>query len=150
MTNLNFFLLIISTLFIFRCSTNNVLQADYKGNDGIILENSGDISNFKFDRYKLNNMEVTGDSLIITVSYSGGCREHIFALIAKSYFGDSSTPKAELVLSHDNKLDPCEAYPTEDQVFNLLPLKYEYIKIFGNESGKISLILDEKEVMYKL
>lgn len=149
MKNINIIFMLLSILFVFQCSTNNILQTEYKGADGIILGSTDDIANFKFDPYKLNEISVTGDSIIINWSYSGGCRDHELNLIAKDFFGDSSTPKATLLLSHNSNLDPCERYITENYTFNLLPLKYEFIKLFGTENGSISLVLEEKDVTYK-
>ena len=135
-------------LFVFECSTNNILQTEYKGTDGIILADNDDIEGFKFDRYRLNEISIDGDSIEINLSYSGGCRDHVFKLIAKNYFGDSTVPEAELDLSHNSNFDPCEAFPTEMQIFNLLPLKNEFIRIFDKETGSIRLVLEDKEVVY--
>ncbi len=148
MKTINLVFTILTLLFLIQCTTNNILQSEYVGADGIILGNIGNTGSFKFDSYSLNDIKIVGDSMIINLSYSGGCRDHEFYLIAKNYFGNSDSPKAELVLSHDNKMDPCEAYPTEDHTFVLLPLKYEYNKKFGKETGKILLVLDEKEIEY--
>jgi len=133
---------------VLQCSSNKILQSEYKGTDGIILGKGEKIEFYKFNRYKLNEIKVVRDSIIINLSYSGGCRDHVFNLIANNYFGDSTEPHAKLVLSHDNKMDPCEAYLTEKQFFNLLPLKYEYMKLFGKEIGSIRLVLEEREVVY--
>ncbi len=149
MKNSNFAIVIISLLFVFQCSTNSILQNEYESPDGIILDNNDNTGSFKFDSYKLNDIKIVGDSIKINISYSGGCREHKFRLIAKNYFGDSNSPKAELVLSHNSNMDPCEAYPTEEHTFVLLPLKYEFYKMYGMESGEIRLMLEEKEVWYR-
>ena len=51
---------------------------------------------------------VVGDSLFLTVSYSGGCEEHTFAL------GHAETESTvDLWLTHDAHGDACEAYLTE-------------------------------------
>jgi hypothetical protein len=134
--------------FVIQCSTNNILQNEYVGIDGIILSNKNNTGSFKLDRYRLNDIKIMGDSIVINVSYSGGCRDHEFNLIAKNYFGDTNLPKTELVLSHNSNMDPCEAYPTEEYIFVLSPLKYEFYRMFGKKTGSIRLILDEREIVY--
>jgi len=144
----NFIIIVILLSFVIQCSTNNILHNEYLGSDGIILGDKENTESLKFDRYRLNDIEIIGDSIVINLSYSGGCREHEFRLIAQKYFGESDIPKAELVLSHNSNFDPCEAYLTEEYKFVLLPLKFEYYKKFGKESGSIRLVLDEREVIY--
>lgn len=144
----NFLILAISAFFLFQCSTNNILQNEYLGSDGIILGDNVNTESFQYDRYNLNDIKIVGDAVQLDISYSGGCRDHEFKLIAKNYLGESNSPKAQLVLSHNNNMDPCEAYPTENHSFVLLPLKYEFYKIFGKETGSIRLVLEEKEVVY--
>jgi len=141
-------ILILSLLFVLQCSNNNILLDEYDGTDGIILGENENTESFKFDRYKLNDIKIVGDSISINLSYSGGCRNHVFNLIAKNYFGDTASPIAELHLSHNSNFDPCDQYVTEDCTFNLLPLKYEFIKMHGVKTGSIRLVLEEKEVVY--
>ena len=132
-----------------QCSSNKILQKEYNGSDGIILGESVNIESFKFDRYNLNDIKVAGDSLVINLSYSGGCRDHEFALIAEEYFVESPKIETKLILSHISNFDPCEQYITKDYTFNLLPLKYKYIETYGNETGSIRLVLEEQKVEYK-
>ncbi len=148
MKNISFYLMIFSLFFVTNCSQNKIIQKQYLGENGILLKNKADSKKLKFDRYRFNDFKIFRDSLKINVSYSGGCREHQFKLVAKNYFGDSTSPNAELILSHNSNMDPCEAYLTEEYSFILLPLQYEYIKKFGKESGEILLVLDEKEIEY--
>lgn len=145
---MNCFFITTLLVFVVKCSTNNILLEEYVGTDGIILGESNNTDIYKFDRYNLNDLKIIEDSIILNVSFSGGCREHEFKLIAKDYFGDSKSPKAKLLLSHNSNFDPCERYITDERSFNLLPLKYEFIKMLGTEHGTIRLLLDEKEVVY--
>lgn len=141
-------MIILSLLLMFGCASKNTFKKEYLLSDGVVLENNKIMESFKFDRYQLNNVKIVGDSIIINLSYSGGCRQHEFNLIAQNYFGDTELPEVKLILAHDNKLDPCEAYLTKDHSFNLLPLKYEFFKLFGEKSGSIQLRLEDRNVNY--
>jgi len=144
------YLFLFSILLIFsQCSTNNTLQNDYVQPNAIILGDSNNFISFKFDSYRLNNLKIENDSLIISLSYGGGCQDHVFNLIAKNYFIDGDKTTAELLLSHDSNQDICEAFVTEKLAFNLIPLKLEYIDSYGSESGTIRLLLEDKEVLYR-
>jgi len=145
---INFVIVIISLFFVFQCTTNNILQNEYLSSDGIVLGDKENTESLKFDHYNLNDIKIVGDSIKINISYSGGCREHEFKLIAQNCFEEDDSPKAKLVLSHNSNSDPCERYITEEHSFNLLPLKYKYYKKFKKELGEIQLVLKEKEIEY--
>jgi hypothetical protein len=57
-----------------------------------------------------------GDSLLVRVQYSGGCREHAFALNHQEF----APMGAELWLEHDDRDDACEALVT-DWILRPLP-----------------------------
>jgi hypothetical protein len=141
-------ILVLCILFLFQCASQKYIEETYSREDGIILANKKSIESYKFDRYTLNDIRVNENYITVNVSFSGGCRNHVFNLIAKEYFGDSSRPEVKLVLSHDSNFDPCESYVTEDHIFSVLPLKYAFIKSFEKESGSILLILEENELVY--
>ncbi len=64
------------------------------------------------DDYELGAVAVAGDTLTVTVSYSGGCRTHRFTLVAAEGFLESDPVQLDATIAHDADGDPCEAYPT--------------------------------------
>ncbi len=71
------------------------------------------------DNYRFNSAEIDGDTLIISVSYSGGCEDHEFTLAWDGAWAKSNPPQATLNLYHESNDDPCEAFPTEELQFDL-------------------------------
>ena len=101
----------------------------------------GSIADRQSDPFDLNSAEVSGDILTISVSFGGGCRNHVFVLTAAGFFLESSPVQLPMVLTHDDHDDPCEAYPTENRRFDLTPIKERYRTAYGQDSGSVRLLL---------
>ncbi|MXY97908.1 MAG: hypothetical protein F4Z29_09195, partial [Gemmatimonadetes bacterium] len=96
---------------------------------GNVVFSPGDVrstTQWGTDDYELNAAAVRGDTLAVTVSYSGGCRAHLFTLVAAEAFMESDPVQLAAAIVHDADGDPCEAYPTEDYHFILDPVKARY------------------------
>ncbi|MDE2728790.1 MAG: hypothetical protein OXI19_12270 [Gemmatimonadota bacterium] len=112
---------------------------------GTVVFVSGDIrstTQWGTDDYELNAAAVRGDTLAVSVSYSGGCRAHRFTLVAAEAFMESDPVQLDVAIAHDADGDPCEAYPTEDYHFILDPIKARYKALYGSGAGTIVLGLD--------
>ena len=100
--------------------------------------------NAPHDPFIFNDAKLKSNFLILNVSYSGGCEEHVFELIASSFM-ESYPVQVNIVLSHEDNDDLCEAWITEETMFNLLPLKVAYKNQYNENSGKIILNLENWE-----
>ncbi len=94
------------------------------------------------DKYQLDTATLEGDTLVVTVSYGGGCKEHLFALDASRAFMESDPVQLQVSLRHDAKGDPCQRWVTEDYTFDLSPLETRYQEAYGQDSGTIILQLE--------
>ena len=94
------------------------------------------------DDYVLNSATITGDTLTISVSYSGGCRTHVFTLVIAASFVESSPVRLPAVLRHDANGDTCEAFPTASYAFDLALVRARYRAIYGPGAGRVALQLD--------
>lgn len=74
------------------------------------------------DPVYLHNLTLEGDCLKLKVSFSGGCRNHIFELV-KLDEEEEEEGIAVLGLRHDAKGDICEAALTMDLSFDVSSLK---------------------------
>jgi hypothetical protein len=93
------------------------------------------------DHFVFNSVKLRQDLLILNVSYGGGCEEHEFVLIATSFM-ESNPVQVNVVLSHEDNDDPCDAWITEELVFSLLPLKKAWQDQYNKISGKIIINLE--------
>lgn len=95
------------------------------------------------DVFELNEAAITGDKLAVKVSYSGGCRDHMFTLVASGAFMESDPVQLDVALAHNANDDSCEAWITEGYLFDLAPIKALYQKSYRQDSGTIVLQLKD-------
>ena len=95
------------------------------------------------DAYQLNAAVIMGDTLTISVSYSGGCETHHFTLVATDVFLESYPVQLGASLAHDANGDSCERWVTEDWDFDLTPIKRLYQDAYLEDAGTIILLLNE-------
>ena len=103
----------------------------------------GSVNRFGNDDFALNSASITEDTLEISVSYSGGCKEHKFTLIVSEEFLESFPVQLHASLAHNGMGDSCEAYPTEIYHFDLTPIKTMYQEAYRVEEGTIVLRLKD-------
>ena len=102
------------------------------------------------DEYVLNTAAITGDTLELSISYSGGCKNHEFTLVCSRGFKESDPVQLGVSLAHNANNDPCEAFPTETYHFDLTPIKTVYQTAYQQESGAIILLLkDAPNLVYE-
>ncbi|MCY3771511.1 MAG: hypothetical protein OXG98_05780 [Gemmatimonadetes bacterium] len=109
---------------------------------GIVVFSPGNVDSatqWGTDDFELNAASIKGDTLAVSVSYSGGCRAHRFTLVAAEVFKESDPVQLDVAIAHDGDGDPCEAYPTEDYHFILDPIKARYKASYGAGAGTIVL-----------
>ncbi len=87
---------------------------------------------------------IEDDFITIPVAYSGGCATHTFTLYADADLspalcGPTLCPQ-DLHLIHTHPDDLCDAYPMEEKVFDLRPLKQKYIDA-GVTTGSVDLVI---------
>ena len=112
---------------------------------GVLVFSSGDVrttTQWGTDDYALNTAVVRGDTLAVSVSYSGGCETHRFTLVAAEVLTASDPVQFDAALAHEANGDACEAYLTEDYHFLLNPLKVRYKSVYGTGPGTLVLALD--------
>ena len=94
------------------------------------------------DDVMINDVSIVNNKLVLNVSYSGGCKEHLFKLIASDSWLESYPVQTPILLSHDANNDNCEAFITETLSFNLLPLKERYQELYKESSATIKLRIE--------
>ena len=95
------------------------------------------------DAYVINAATVEADTLRVNVSYSGGCETHAFTLVAEPMFLESFPVQQRVSIAHNANGDTCEAWITEDHIFDLTPIKEAYQKGYRTDTGTIVLRLKD-------
>lgn len=119
-------------------SSSDAPYPPYRGQ--VVVEGSGAM--LGNDAFVLNEAAITGDTLTISASYSGGCRAHAFTLVIAASFAESSPVQLAAVLRHQANGDPCEAFPTETYAFDLALVRTRYREAYGPGPGKVALQID--------
>ena len=103
------------------------------------------------DEYELDAAAIMGDTLVVTVSYGGGCEDHLFALDASAAFAESDPVQLAVALAHNANGDACQRWVTQDYLFNLAPLKARYQEEYQQDAGAIVLRLEgiASELVYE-
>ena len=107
----------------------------------VFIGDAGD--RFGTDEYTLNSATITDDTLNISVSYSGGCKDHQFTLVVSETFLESFPVQLHASIAHNANGDTCEAYPTDNYRFDLTPIKKMYQKAYQQEAGTLILRLKD-------
>jgi hypothetical protein len=88
------------------------------------------LSHNRIDGFGIDSSIVAGDTLLVYVNYSGGCREHDYFLFGTTGLEESIMPMVQAVLIHDGHADFCEAFLHRTLRFDLLPVR----QMVGNVS----------------
>lgn len=89
------------------------------------------------DGYELESLAIDVDTLVVTVSYSGGCEAHLFQACWDGSFMESFPVQAAVGLQHDGNDDACEAWITEELRIPLSSMRESYIEGYGTDAGEI-------------
>ncbi len=138
-----FITLLLFSAFI-NCNIFDTKDSDQPLNNekGIIFFYNIDNLNFPRDAAKIDSIGIVGEKISIKVSYSGGCKEHVFRLYVWHGFSKTNPLQAEIFLSHDARDDQCEAYLTGTYDFDLSELK-NYVRTKFKGPGTIYLRIYE-------
>lgn len=106
----------------------------------VALEASPD--SFPSDPLTIEAVQLVGDLLEASVSFGGGCASHEIDLVALGGWLESFPVQVDVILSHEDNDDPCDALLTESRSFDLRPLAAAYRESYGSgEPGETTLIL---------
>lgn len=126
------------------CSSDPV--SPFQVRDGVrtvLVDFGGSVLHWPDDPVTITAFSTDGDTLLLTVQYSGGCREHDFALIAWNGWLETVPVAAGLLLAHDANGDACEALITETLRFDLSPLRRSHELHYRSPHGTVRLRFED-------
>ncbi len=86
----------------------------------------------QLDSFTLEDIEIAGDTIALSITYSGGCNEHNFSLyMSLAAFFESYPVQANLYLRHNGNDDACDALISEEVSFNLRLIAEFYKTLYG-------------------
>ena len=96
---------------------------------------------------EIDNATVSGDTLTLGVTYTGGCKVHDFELVVSSGIVQTQPPRAGALLAHRNNGDVCDVAVAETLRFDLAPLR---AALEGNGEDRVILALGDLGLTYDL
>ncbi len=135
--------ILLSSLSFIACKKNKTITKTVNQETvNYIIGNNDSIASIHIDseykrpenlnaKYKISKVKLDNQTLIISVSYSGGCQDQTFELVSNGKVEDE---KMYLDLVHDNKNDMCKKMIMRDLKFDLSSL--------GANEGNVNLILN--------
>ena len=105
----------------------------------VIITENADAPRWPSDPVTVNSAAVRGDSLELSVSFGGGCRDHTFLLLSDAAWMESYPVQVGVKLSHDARSDSCKALVTRVLRFDLTPLKQAYNAAYQATTGVMRL-----------
>jgi len=97
----------------------------------------GETINYPVDDYNIDSAYLIDNYLTISVSYDGGCEEHLFNLYAEDNFCGTPPCYIYLTLSHESNNELCEAVMRENICFDVSIFSYNgcFISLFDPENN---------------
>lgn len=105
----------------------------------IVITHDADAPQWPSDPVTIHAAEVKGDSIELSVSFGGGCREHAFVLLTDGAWMESYPVQLGVRLAHDAEGDSCKAYLSRVVRFGLSPLRAAYENSYHATTGIIRL-----------
>ena len=143
------YLFISLSSIVISCSTQKRLVEE---ND-VLLENNHNYRKIKAkignlnnsDPFDIKNIEIQNNTLLISLSYTGGCGKHSFEMNGSEGLLKTNPPKRKVKLIHKNHKDYCKKII--DETIAVFISDLSCIKMKG---AKTILLLDgwEKEIKY--
>lgn len=94
------------------------------------------------DALALVSHSLEGGILTLELEFGGGCAEHELGLVAWGGWLESFPVQVNVLLSHEDFDDPCDALVRPTLRFDLTPLSAEYTAVYGKGgSGSTTILL---------
>lgn len=87
--------------------------------------------------YEILRAWIDKDTLVVQVTYSGGCKNHFFSLVSNGMFMKSVPPKLNVVMFHSGETDECRQVIEHTLKFDITSGRY-----MGDKYGKVMIRLD--------
>jgi hypothetical protein len=107
----------------------------------IQLQRGGCRVKWPSDPYVLRAAAIRGAAMQLEVSYTGGCQQHRFDLLARDPIATVDGLRVELQLAHDGHGDNCKALIRQQLQFSLQPFLAAYRDELAKSSGRVEFRL---------
>lgn len=119
-------MLIAAGALFFSCSNmkNKNTQVKQENGGEKVAATLGDVTQDS-DPVTITSATVDGNTLKIDISYSGGCKEHMFDLVGSFAIMKSLPAQRSIKLLHNSKDDTCREFIEQTVEFDISELAYK-------------------------
>lgn len=114
----------ISIAILLSCKTSKEITDTSIPKDPELMATIGEFPKTS-DPIKIDSVQIKGNKMIVSVSYTGGCGNHIFNLIGSSQIAKSMPPIRTVKLFHTSENDNCKKMITRNLHFDISELAYK-------------------------
>ncbi|HLP56423.1 MAG TPA: hypothetical protein VK151_15410 [Fluviicola sp.] len=125
-------LLSMTVLMLFACGTKKI-SGDGTGQT-IKMKTEKELkasigkSEMNSNATKITGVSINGNKMTLSISYYGGCKDHLFDLVGDQAISKSLPPQRTVRLVHTGEPDHCKAMLMKDLVFDISELAYKQEK----------------------
>lgn len=109
----------------------------------VVVGDPFDVASWVEDPYTIRDARVSGDQLVIDLSFSGGCEDHDFRLVRADAFMESNPVQLRLLLAHDGHDDACEALLQPTLTIDITSIRDAWRQAYQLNSGTVLLRLHD-------
>ena len=101
------------------------------------------------DEFELEGLAIDDQTLVVTLSYSGGCETHEFQACWDGSFMESFPVQARIGLQHNGHGDACEAWITEELRIPLSSMRESYVEGYGEGPAEIIIGIAGSSIVFE-
>jgi hypothetical protein len=120
----NFILTLAIAVITFSCGNRD----KETNNDDVVTKKGILVTDFEpyrdNTRTEIKKVSLEGNTLRLSISYSGGCADHEFSLIGSKMISKSSPPQRGVTLFHNSNSDSCRELIEEEIAFDISDFAY--------------------------
>jgi len=107
----------------------------------IVVDWTSSPDDWPLDPLGLREHALDGGALSLEVEHGGGCTTHDYALVAWGGWMESFPVQVDVLLTHDDHDDPCDALVRRTLRFDLTPLRDEYFRSYPTSGPAPSTVV---------
>ncbi len=124
MKNFFLFLLFSASISLLSCKVKqNSSTKEKEEVKKVIIDAAREIAEAKQKSYSINSFSIQGDTLILDVTYTGGCGQNTFQLYSNGLLMKSLPPQINVYLEHSIESETCKKEIKRTLKFDISPLR---------------------------
>jgi hypothetical protein len=122
-------------------STNQNTGSEKAKVDKVIIDENTNMADYG-SAYNLDSVSIAGKTVSVFVSYSGGCKEHVFKAYSNKLYSKSLPPQVGICVKHETADDNCRKLVMQE-------LKFDISSVLMDNYSEVVIKVGDKKVTCK-